>query len=103
MPGMDGFTVAERKRVLPGLGPLRAARRDPPSTGHGSAAEQGRRRLRVLVAEDNGINQLLMRRLIEKVVMDVQMPELDGRLPRAVPGRRNGRLPDQAREHRSEE
>jgi PAS domain S-box-containing protein len=64
---------------------------------------QGRRRLRVLVAEDNAINQLLMRRLIEKVghdvlvagdgreavamleaqpfdvvFMDVQMPELDG-------------------------
>jgi CheY-like chemotaxis protein len=71
----------------PGMGPLR----------------QGRRRLRVLVAEDNVINQLLMRRLIEKVgdevlvagngreavamleahpfdivFMDVQMPELDG-------------------------
>jgi CheY-like chemotaxis protein len=66
-------------------------------------ARQGRRRLRVLVAEDNVINQLLMRRMIEKVgdevlvagngreavamlearpfdvvFMDVQMPELDG-------------------------
>ena len=66
-------------------------------------SRQGRRRLRVLVAEDNVINQLLMRRLIEKVgdevlvagngreavamleahpfdivFMDVQMPELDG-------------------------
>jgi CheY-like chemotaxis protein len=67
------------------------------------APGEGRRRLRVLVAEDNIVNQLLMRRLIEKigdevlvagngreavamlkaqpfdvVFMDVQMPELDG-------------------------
>jgi CheY-like chemotaxis protein len=146
MPGMDGFTVAERMRAIPGLGPLtimlltsdahgmqlsrcrelgvarhllkpispselldailvalgqesepasRSRAMDPP--------RPSRRRLRVLVAEDNVINQLLMRRLIEKVgdevlvagdgrealamlaahpfdvvFMDVQMPELDG-------------------------
>jgi CheY-like chemotaxis protein len=147
MPGMDGFTLAERMRALPGLGPLTImlltssdmhgmqlsrcrelgvarhllkpiapaelldailsalgqesgqAGRPPVKDG----SRQVRRPLRVLIAEDNVINQLLMRRLIEKVghevlvagdgrealamleahhfdivFMDVQMPELDG-------------------------
>jgi two-component system, sensor histidine kinase and response regulator len=146
MPGMDGFTVAERMRALPGLGPLtimlltsdvhgmqlsrcrelgvarhllkpiapselldailQALGQEPEQGSRPPVMDpprQGRRRLRVLVAEDNVINHLLMRRLIEKVgdevlvagngreavailaghpfdvvFMDVQMPELDG-------------------------
>jgi len=64
---------------------------------------EGRKRLRVLVAEDNGVNQILAKRLVEKqghsavlvasgrealealeretfdlVLMDVQMPDVDG-------------------------
>ena len=147
MPGMDGFTVAERMRALPGLGPLtimlltssdmhgmqlsrchelgvarhllkpiapselldailQALGQEPEQSSRPPVVDpptQARRPLRVLVAEDNVINQLLIRRLIEKVgdevlvagngreavamleahrfdvvFMDVQMPELDG-------------------------
>jgi two-component system, sensor histidine kinase and response regulator len=147
MPGMDGFTVAERMRALPGLGPLtimlltssdmhgmqlsrcrelgvarhllkpiapselldailQALGQEPEQGSRSPVIDpptQARRPLRVLVAEDNVINQLLIRRLIEKaghevlvvgngrealkvleahpfdvVFMDVQMPELDG-------------------------
>ena len=129
-----------------GRNPNRAAVR--PSSTRDAAAQAP---LRVLVAEDNIGQPAAHRRLLEKrghpvlvadngreacgaraapfdvVLMDVQMPELDGLAataeirrreasggarchhrhdgqrheggPRAVPGRRDGRLRDQAREH----
>jgi signal transduction histidine kinase/CheY-like chemotaxis protein/HPt (histidine-containing phosphotransfer) domain-containing protein len=89
--------------------------RGSPRTGKSSPAQ---RRLRVLVAEDNEINQLVARRILEKlghkvtvvgngqealsavqsgqfdlVAMDVQMPEMDGLA--ATAAIRN--LPEQAR------
>ncbi len=148
MPGMDGFTLAERIKLDPRLAGaiimmltsggqrddaarcrelgvsayltkpisesdlLRAALqvlgKSEPAAGQAPlvtrhSLEEGRERLRVLVAEDNAVNQILAKRLVEKqghsavlvasgrealeavergtfdlVLMDVQMPDVDG-------------------------
>ncbi len=146
MPGVDGFTLAEHMRKIPGLGGatimmltsamraraaarcrelgvaacltkpvkqsdlldaildvLSVATHQPPREDIISVAPLGSRRLRVLVAEDQRVNQTLVLRILEKrghtafcvsngkealvalesepfdaVLMDVQMPKMDG-------------------------
>jgi len=97
-----------RKAILQVMGKGDPAARRPQLITRHSLWE-GRKRLRVLVAEDNAVNQLLAKRLVEKqghsavlvasgrqalealeegtfdlVLMDVQMPDVDGIAATAV-------------------
>jgi CheY-like chemotaxis protein len=88
--------------VLMALG-AKAEKPEPPVLITRHSLREGQRRLRILLAEDNAVNQTLVARLIEKrghtatlvgsgravlaalerdsfdvVLMDVQMPEMDG-------------------------
>jgi CheY-like chemotaxis protein len=109
--GFDGYLLKPIRRsqlfncLITVLGRKTAApqtKKQPLVTRH-TLSEEKRRNIRVLVAEDNAINQMLAKRLLEKfgycadavedgrkavtaletvaydiVLMDVQMPEMDG-------------------------
>jgi PAS domain S-box-containing protein len=89
-------------RILPGNGPSEPGRQPALITRH-TLNESGRKTIRILVAEDNVVNQLVVQRMLAKlglradmvangreaaqalesvpydlVFMDVQMPEMDG-------------------------
>ena len=99
-PGSAFFFTAS---LPPGQAPAGGEKSDASSSGHSPAEQSAHRTLSILVAEDNAVNQRLIRILLEKrghrvtvvgngaaalaawlkghfdcILMDIQMPEMDG-------------------------